>query len=75
MPDDLPEWIRLACQQQGVRIRQAREYANLTQEQLAEKSGLSRSTVQRVETGEGIKYVHLLRIAKALGVAVADLER
>ncbi|MFC8512011.1 helix-turn-helix domain-containing protein [Streptomyces sp. NPDC057257] len=75
MPDDQPEWIRLACQEQGVRVRKAREYANLTQEELVERSGLSRSTIQRVESGIGIKWVHLVRIAKALGVPVADLVR
>lgn len=75
MPDDQPEWIRLACQQQGERIRQAREHANLTQEKLAERVDLGRSTIQRIEAGEGIKYVHLLRVAKALDVALADLVR
>jgi len=75
VPDDLPEWMRLACQQQGDRIREAREYANLTQEKLADHAGLGRSTLQRIEAGSGIKYVHLIRIARALGVPVADLVR
>ncbi|MFJ8791382.1 helix-turn-helix domain-containing protein [Streptomyces sp. NPDC102462] len=75
MPDDQPEWIRAACQRQGVRIRQAREHANLSQEALAERAELGRSTIQRVEAGEGIKYVHLLRIARALAVPLADLVR
>jgi len=75
VPDDLPEWMRLACQQQGDRIREAREYANLTQEKLADRAGLGRSTLQRIEAGSGIKYVHLIRIARALGVPVADLVR
>lgn len=73
VPDAQPEWIRLACQQQGDRIRRAREYANLTQEALAHEAELGRSTVQRIESGDGIKYVHLLRIARALGVPLADL--
>lgn len=73
VPDDQPEWIRLACQQQGERIRKAREYANLSQEKLAERAGLGRSTIQRIETGEGIKYVHLLRVAKALGLEFSAL--
>jgi transcriptional regulator with XRE-family HTH domain len=73
VPDDQPEWIRLACQQQGDRIRQAREHANLTQEQLAEQIELHRSTVQRIEAGSGIKYVHLLLVAHALEVPLAEL--
>lgn len=73
VPDDQPEWIRLACQRQGVRIREAREHANLTQEKLAERAELSRSTMQRIEAGEGIKLTHLLLIAHALDVRPADL--
>ncbi|MDX3679525.1 helix-turn-helix domain-containing protein [Streptomyces scabiei] len=75
MPDDLPELIR-ACQQQGDRIRQAREYANLSQETLAERADLGRSTIQRIESGfTGIKFTHLYLIARALDVQVADLVR
>lgn len=73
MPDDQPEWIRAACQQQGDRIRQAREHANLSQETLADRAELGRSTVQRIEAGTGIKYVHLLRIARALDMPLTDL--
>ena len=75
MPADQPEWIRLACQEQGGRVRQARERASLSQEELAERAGLSRSTVQRVEWGVGIKFVHLLCISRALDVPLADLVR
>ncbi|MEU0215942.1 helix-turn-helix transcriptional regulator [Streptomyces sp. NPDC006265] len=73
MPDAQPKWIRLACQQQGDRIREAREHANLSQEKLAEKAELGRSTIQRIEAGAGIKYVHLLVIARALDVPLAEL--
>jgi transcriptional regulator with XRE-family HTH domain len=72
VPDDQPEWIRLACQRQGERIRTAREHANLTQERLAEQVDLGRSTIQRIEAGEGIKYVHLLLVAKALDLELGD---
>jgi transcriptional regulator with XRE-family HTH domain len=75
VPDAQPEWIRLACQQQGDRIREAREHANLSQEKLAERAELGRSTIQRIEAGAGIKYVHLIVIARALDVPLADLVR
>ncbi|MFD3929670.1 helix-turn-helix domain-containing protein [Streptomyces sp. NPDC058614] len=75
MPDDQRQWIRLACQEQGVRIREAREYANLTQEQLAERMEAGRSTVQRIEAGTGIKYSHLLLVSRALDIPLADLVR
>ncbi|WP_280892588.1 helix-turn-helix transcriptional regulator [Streptomyces sp. LBL] len=57
----------------GVRIRETRKYANLTQEGLAERTELGRSTIQRLEAGRGIKYVHLLVISRALDMALADL--
>ncbi|NJP70461.1 helix-turn-helix transcriptional regulator [Streptomyces sp. C1-2] len=72
MPDE-PAWIRDARQQQGDRIRRARLHANLTQERLAERTDLGRATIQRIEAGGGIKYVHLLVIARALDLRVADL--
>lgn len=75
MPDDQPEWIRLACQQHGDRIREAREHANLTQEKLAERAELGRSTIQRIEAGSGIKLTHLLLIARALDIPLTDLVR
>lgn len=75
MHDDLPESLRLACQRQGDHIRQVRENADLTQEKLAERASLGRSTIQRVEAGVGIKYTHLYLIADALNVPLADLVR
>jgi transcriptional regulator with XRE-family HTH domain len=75
VPDAQPDSLLVACQQQGDRIRRAREHANLSQEGLAEKAELGRSTIQRVESGIGIKYAHLVRIARALDVQVADLVR
>lgn len=72
MPEE-PAWIRDARQQQGDRIRRARLYANLTQERLAERTELGRATIQRIEAGDGIKYVHLLVIARALDLRVTDL--
>ncbi len=75
MPDAQPDSLRIACQQQGDRVRRAREHANLSQEKLAEKAELGRSTIQRVEAGVGIKYAHLYLIAQALEVQVADLVR
>ena len=38
----------------GFRVRQARENANLTQEKLAEKAGVSPSFVSRRENGNAL---------------------
>lgn len=74
MPSDQPEWIIRAQQALGLRVRDARLYANLTQEQLSERAGIDRSTLQRIERGQNdAKISHLLRVARALNVPTRDL--
>ncbi len=54
------------------RIRLAREKAELTQEQLAEKAGLQQSHISRLEKGEHSPTAKTLaKIAGALGVEAA----
>ena len=56
----------------GYRIREFRESMGLTQEQLAQKSGISRATIVALER-DGIKTTTtktLLKLAQALGVTV-----
>ncbi len=59
----------------GDRLRTARLQANHTQESLAERAGVSRDTVQRVERGDGDvpRLAALWRLARAVGVPVSDL--
>lgn len=60
----------------GQQIRSARLHANLTQEKLAERAGIDRQAVNRVEQGHQSPLVdNLLRIAYALDVPLADLVR
>ncbi|MFH8627737.1 helix-turn-helix domain-containing protein [Streptomyces vietnamensis] len=74
MPADQPEWITSAQQALGLRVRDARLYADLTQEQLAERAGIDRSTLQRIERGQNdAKFSHLLRVARALNLPTRDL--
>jgi transcriptional regulator with XRE-family HTH domain len=55
----------------GERIRLARMNAQLTQGELAEKTGLSLKTIQRYESGlRSMDAIHLARIAKAVEVAM-----
>lgn len=50
----------------------AREAAHLSQEQLAEKSGVSRITISRIETGRISPSLKTLsRLAQAMGKRVA----
>lgn len=59
----------------GYRIREIRERRNLTQEQLAKMSGVSRTTIWSLETNcaKSTTSKTLLRIAAALGVTVDQI--
>jgi len=59
----------------GYRIKEAREEQGMTQDELAIKSGVSRSIINGLETGRSTvtTNVTLLKIAKALGKKVADI--
>jgi transcriptional regulator with XRE-family HTH domain len=58
------------------RLRALRINRGLSQEQLAERAGVARYTLTRLETGKA-KRVHpstRLKIAAALGVTIADVD-
>lgn len=55
------------------KIRLERERAGLTQEQLAEKSGLSTSTISRHESSDHVPLEALQKIANALNLPVSAL--
>ena len=58
----------------GKCIREAREHARITQDQLAEAVNLSRTSITNIERGrQGVKVSLLVRIAQTLGKNVADL--
>lgn len=57
----------------GDRVRVQRLHLNMTQERLAEATGIDRSTIQRLEYGEESKISHLLLIARELRVHPRDL--
>ena len=58
----------------GDRLSKAREAAGLTQTELAEEFGSTRSTVSRWESGKGVKRAALLAYAMRTGVPVGWLE-
>ncbi|MFB7711566.1 MULTISPECIES: helix-turn-helix domain-containing protein [unclassified Streptomyces] len=73
-PNPLPDWVQPRRRAIGDRIRAARIHANLTQEALAERAGIDRKTVNRIEQGANAALIdHLLLIADALGVPLRDL--
>jgi transcriptional regulator with XRE-family HTH domain len=74
VPRDLPDWTYDKRRELGDRIRALRLRANLTQEVLAEMTGIDRRTVQRIERGASdLPYSSLLLIADALGIPPRDL--
>ncbi|MFG2589035.1 helix-turn-helix domain-containing protein [Streptomyces sp. NPDC048438] len=73
---DHPTWLYDERRRLGVQIRERRMRQNLTQEKLAERAGISRDTVQRIErAANNPRLTDLLQIARALKVPLADLVR
>jgi transcriptional regulator with XRE-family HTH domain len=66
-------------QEIGSRLLRRRIDANLTQAQLAEEAGISKRTLERIESGQGTDFVMLIRVLRALKLTdgleslVADL--
>jgi len=50
----------------GDRLERRRIDAGLTQAQLAEEAGISKRTVERIETGHSTDFVMLLRVLRVL---------
>lgn len=59
----------------GYKIKEAREAKNMTQEALAEKSGVSRITIIALEKGvqRNTTSKTLLKLAKALDMTVSEI--
>lgn len=57
------------------KIREARISRHMTQEELAEKSGISRATISSLENGSSKTTTvnTLIKLAAALGVAVSEI--
>ena len=56
------------------RLKTLRQLRAMSQEELAEESGVGRATVSRIERGEtGAHGKTLRKLAKALGVKVSEL--
>ena len=50
------------------RLSALREFACLTQDELASRSGVSRATISRIEAGEDASAGSIRKLAEALGV-------
>lgn len=49
-----------------LQLRQLRLDQNITQEQLAERSGLGRATISRIEKGQAVSLLTLVQLLRAL---------
>lgn len=54
----------------GDRVRNTREQHGWTQAQLAERAGVSRPTVARIEGKQDVSTVTLTKVARALGLVL-----
>lgn len=54
----------------GLRVKEERERRRLSQEQLAEKAGLSRRLMQYVESGRSVSLASLVKLSIALGIDI-----
>jgi len=63
-----PRRIRRAQLQVGEDLRTWRRLQRLTVEEVADRAGIGRTTVLRLEAGDGANLGTLLRVARALGV-------
>lgn len=59
----------------GYRLKEIREEKNMTQEELEEKSGISRQTISAIENGrtENVMSGTLLALASALDTTIDNL--
>ncbi|MCX5522162.1 helix-turn-helix domain-containing protein [Streptomyces bobili] len=71
-----PDWVLTRRLQLAHRIAACRTNAGLSQDQLAERAGVDRRTIQRYEAAtRDPRFPDLLLIADALDVPLADLVR
>lgn len=62
------------CIKFGCRVRELRIAQGLSQEVLAQKTGLHRTYIGGIERGErNVSLVNIFKIAQALGITIADL--
>ncbi len=55
------------------RLRELREDALLSQRDLAERAGVSQTTIVHAEQGRDVRFVTVRKLAEALGVPAEEL--
>jgi transcriptional regulator with XRE-family HTH domain len=67
-PTRTPVAVAHAQRRMGEDLATWRRLRRLTAAEIADRAGISRHTVMRLENGEGATLENLLRVARALGV-------
>ena len=52
----------------GARLERLRLNRNVIRTDLGDHAGISRNTIERVESGESIQLINLIRLCRALGI-------
>ncbi|MFD4572117.1 multiprotein-bridging factor 1 family protein [Streptomyces sp. NPDC058417] len=74
--DPMPDWVASRRREIGVRIRDGRHDAGLTQLELGTRIGRDHRTIHRWEYAQRIPTLEdLLLLADALGLPLSDLVR
>ena len=69
MAKQMSERVIAANQELGEQLRTWRKLLDLTLEQVASRAGIARSTLQRIEKGDGgVSIQAVLSVARALGI-------
>ncbi|WP_374928187.1 helix-turn-helix domain-containing protein [Kytococcus sedentarius] len=68
MASPTPRPVTRALTSVGDHLRGWRRLHGLTLEVVADRAGVSTSTLRRIEAGDGASLEHVLRVARALGV-------
>lgn len=70
-----PDWVLARRRATGDRIREIRRQRKLTQEKLAELSGMDRQAINKIELGhQSVLIDNLIRILTALDARFGDLD-
>lgn len=76
IPTPRPEKVvPMVTERFGCRLKRLREASKLTQEELAQQSGVGRTTIAKLESGEraGLSAGALVLLARALNLPIDEL--